>query len=82
MWETHAEFSPMMQQAWQDAGKAVTVQELQNKLTNVAGHLQGWGRNTFGHVRLELKQLKAELEKFQPSRLIRIELGLRMQKSR
>jgi hypothetical protein len=65
MWETHTEFSPMMQQAWQDAGKAVTVHELQKKLTDVAGQLQGWGRGTFGHVRLELKQLKAELEKFQ-----------------
>jgi hypothetical protein len=65
MWETHTEFSPMMQQAWQDAGKAVTVQELQKKLIDVVGQLQGWGRNTFGHVRLELKQLKAELEKFQ-----------------
>jgi hypothetical protein len=30
----------------------------------VAGQLQGWGQNSFGHVRLELKQLKGELERF------------------
>jgi hypothetical protein len=31
----------------------------------VAGQLQGWGQNSFGHIRLELKQLKGELERFQ-----------------
>jgi hypothetical protein len=71
MWETHSEFTLMMQQVWQDAGAATTAVDLQRKLTDVSNQLQGWGRNTFGHVILELGQLKEELQKFQadPSRV-------------
>jgi hypothetical protein len=65
MWESHTEFSPMMVQTWQDGGEARSLHELQQKLTRVAGELQGWGRSTFGHVRLELKYLKEELVKLQ-----------------
>ena len=65
MWETHNDFSPMLMQTWQDGGTAVTLPELQQKLANVSGQLQSWGRNTFGHVRVELKQLKEELERLQ-----------------
>jgi hypothetical protein len=43
MWESHTEFSPMMVQTWQDGGEAHSLHELQQKLTRVAGELQGWG---------------------------------------
>jgi hypothetical protein len=43
MWETHSEFTPMMQQVWQDAGAATTTMDLQRKLTDVSSQLQGWG---------------------------------------
>jgi hypothetical protein len=43
MWETHTDFSPMVMQSWQNECKLTSVQELQQKLTQVAGHMQGWG---------------------------------------
>jgi hypothetical protein len=48
----------MVSQVWQDEGEVRNVRELQNKLSSFAGHLDGWGRSTFGHVRLELSKLK------------------------
>lgn len=50
---------------------AQNLPELQAKLASFANHLQGWGRTKFGHVRLELKNLKAQLEELQadPHRL-------------
>jgi hypothetical protein len=69
MWERHDEFPPMVDQAWKAAGDAATLQDLQHKMTSVAGHLAGWGRNTFGHVTLELRKLKDELEMLQPDPL-------------
>ena len=70
MWESHEDFSPWMFNAWQEEEKATTVQELQRKLTAVTRKLDSWGRTIFGHVRLELKCLREELEKLQsdPSR--------------
>ena len=58
MWESHENFTPWMSNAWQEEEKARTV------------HFDGWGRPTFGHVRLELQRLKEELEQLQanPSR--------------
>jgi hypothetical protein len=55
----------MMVQTWQEEAKATSLRELRHKLPNVASQLQGWVRSTFGHVILELKRLKVELEKFQ-----------------
>jgi len=65
MWESHNDFAPWMINTWQEAGKASTLQELQRKLSGVTGRLDEWGRTTFGHVRLELKRLKEELELLQ-----------------
>jgi hypothetical protein len=65
MWETHADFSSMMSQTWQKEGDARSLPELQQKLSHVAEELQGWGRSTFGHVTMELRQLRGELEKMQ-----------------
>jgi hypothetical protein len=71
MWETHTDFSLMVMQSWQNEGKVTSIQELQQKLTQVAGHMQGWGRSSFGHVKLELNQLKDELARLQadPTRI-------------
>lgn len=70
MWESHENFIPWMSNAWQEEEKAMTMCELQRKLAAVTRKLDGWGRTIFGHVRMELKCLKEELEKLQsnPSR--------------
>jgi hypothetical protein len=70
MWESHEDFTPWMSNAWQEGDKARTAQELHRKLVAVTKKLDGWGRTTFGHVRLELKRLREELEQLQadPSR--------------
>ena len=75
MWESHENFTPWMSNAWQEEEKARTVQESHRKLMAVQEkartvHFDGWGRPTFGHVRLELQRLKEELEQLQdnPSR--------------
>jgi hypothetical protein len=65
MWESHENFKPWMANAWQEEGKAKTVQDLHRELAAVTSKLDGWGSTTFGHVRQELKNLKAELEKLQ-----------------
>ena len=45
--------------------KALTVNDLNRKLLEAAGRLAGWGKQTFGHVQLELQKLKEELDKLQ-----------------
>jgi len=62
MWESHAEFSNSLLESWQE-DEATTLQELQSKLKKVSSHLVRWDRNTFGHVRRELRKLKQELER-------------------
>jgi len=65
MWESHAEFSNSLLESWQKEDEATTLQELQSKLKKVSSHLVRWDRNTFGHVRRELRKLKQELERLQ-----------------
>jgi len=62
MWETHEEFRPWLADVWQGE-KALTLNDLNRKLLEAAGRLTGWGKQTFGHVRLELQKLKEELDK-------------------
>jgi hypothetical protein len=38
------------------------MQQLKEKLTMVSGSLETWGKNTFGHVQREIKQLNKRLE--------------------
>ena len=68
MWESHEDFNPWLGEVWQ-GDKATTLTDLQRKLTSVAGQLEGWSRHTFGHVRLELRKLKEELEAMQANPL-------------
>ena len=65
MWESHEEFSTWITDTWQEEGKARTVQELQRKIAVVTSKMEGWGRTTFGNVRLEIQHLKEEPEKLQ-----------------
>jgi hypothetical protein len=65
MWESHEEFSTWITDTWQEEGKARTVQELQRKIAIVTSKMEGWGRTTFGNVRLEIQHLKEEPEKLQ-----------------
>jgi hypothetical protein len=69
MWESHENFTLWMSNAWQEEEQAKTMQELHRKLVTVTRKLDGWGRKTFRHVRMELRRLK-ELEELQsdPSR--------------
>lgn len=62
MWDSHKDFLPMMTQMWRDGGKAITVADLHNKLTMVAGELGQWDTLSFGQVRGELKKLNKQLE--------------------
>lgn len=64
MWESHDELNPWLTEVWQGE-KAQTLGDLQRNLSSAAGELEVWGRQTFGHVRLELKKLKEELEAMQ-----------------
>jgi len=64
MWETHEEFRPWLANVWQGE-KALTLNDLNRKLSEAAGRLVGWGKQMFGHVRLELQKLKEELDKLQ-----------------
>jgi uncharacterized membrane-anchored protein len=64
MWEAHEEFSTWLSEVWR-GGKALTLADLQQKLSSAVGDMVQWGHSTFGHVRLEFKKLKEELEKLQ-----------------
>jgi DNA repair exonuclease SbcCD ATPase subunit len=64
MWESHKEFSPWLSEIWR-RDKALTLEELRQNLSTAAQGMTSWGRNTFGHVRLELEKLKEELEQLQ-----------------
>lgn len=58
MRETHQEFFPMMERTWRSQGEGSSVHDLKEKLDKLAGALASGGRNTFGHVRKEMKELK------------------------
>jgi hypothetical protein len=60
MWEAHDAFSPMVEQEWKENPSA-TMNDLEGKLHGLSASLSEWGRNTFGHVRKELKVLKGVL---------------------
>jgi hypothetical protein len=71
MWENHNQFKPFLDDVWQAEGKASNMIQLQAKLTRVLGSLNDWGKNTFGNVRREIRQLcdKLEILRVDPPRL-------------
>ncbi|KAK1619202.1 hypothetical protein QYE76_024719 [Lolium multiflorum] len=60
MWEAHADFAHLIDQNWK-AEHPASMHDLEKKLEDLSASLSEWGRNTFGHVRRELKKLKGEL---------------------
>ena len=62
MWEQHAKFFPMLEEAWKASGACGTVEGLNDKLGNMSRVLVDWGTREFGHVRKKLRCLKAELQ--------------------
>ena len=64
MWETNEKFRPWLANVWQGE-KVLTLNDLNRKLLEAAGRLASWGKQMFGHVRLELQKLKEELDKLQ-----------------
>jgi hypothetical protein len=57
MWETHQDFSPMVEAAWA-ANTCTSMHGLERKLKGLSGALASWGRETFGSIRKELKELR------------------------
>lgn len=57
MWESHENFKLFLNDVWKADGKAETMGQLQQKLTKVSGSLGGWGKTTFGSVKVEIQAL-------------------------
>ena len=52
----------MVQEAWEaDNHKVGCMGDLMQKLSRVSGCMQTWGKEIFGSVRLQIKQLKANM---------------------
>jgi hypothetical protein len=62
MWESHADFKPTLSHAWQELGRASSLEELQDKIKSVTSSLRSWGSNTFGCVLKESRSLRAKLK--------------------
>lgn len=60
-WETDTRFQTVVEEAWRGGGAALSVADIAGKLELVAATFNRWGRSTFGSVRLELRQLRAQL---------------------
>ncbi|XP_071680036.1 uncharacterized protein [Lolium perenne] len=61
MWVKHDQFKPFLDESWQAEGKAVSMQQLQQKLSRISGSLESWGRDTFGSVQREVRSLTQRL---------------------
>ncbi|KAK1697051.1 hypothetical protein QYE76_013748 [Lolium multiflorum] len=67
MWESHEQFRPHVADSWQAQGPAGTMTELKAKLTRLSSSLDVWGRNTFGSVQKEIRELEFRLGVLQSS---------------
>jgi hypothetical protein len=61
MWEGHENFKPFLEGAWAAEGKASSMGQLQEKLAKVSDSLDRCGRDTFGSVQREIRQLNSRL---------------------
>ena len=59
MWEKHAKFFPMLEEARKASGVCGTVEGLSDKLGNMSCVLADWGTREFVHVQKKLRCLKA-----------------------
>lgn len=60
-WEADSRFETVVQEAWRGDGMAESVADIVGKLESVPASLSRWSRTTFGSVRHELRQLRAQL---------------------
>lgn len=51
----------MVERVWQGGENYDSVLSLKQKLNRMASSLAQWGQTTFGHVRLELRELQKKL---------------------
>jgi hypothetical protein len=51
MWESHDHFRPFIGDTWTAEGQAMTMGQLQQKLSRVSGSLENWSRDTFAMSR-------------------------------
>ena len=65
MWEQHEGLHDRIVDGWDTGVPCTTVQEMRQKLENLAKGLQRWSNDTFGSVRKEIKQLKEKLAELQ-----------------
>ena len=62
MWESHEGLHTVVMDEWDAGPPCTTVEELRQKLANLAGGLSRWSNDTFGSIRKEIKMLKKKLE--------------------
>ncbi|XP_073358249.1 uncharacterized protein [Aegilops tauschii subsp. strangulata] len=62
MWEKRENFFPMFERLWKADGKCTSVSDMHVKLKKLSESLADWGSREFGHVRNELRTLKARLK--------------------
>lgn len=62
MWETHEGLHDMLVDGWDAGPPCATVEEMRQKLSNLARGLTRWSNDTFGSVRKEIKLLKRRLD--------------------
>jgi hypothetical protein len=62
MWEHHENLKPTISAGWPSGndtqGGVSAVDSVHRKLTDLAQDLSKWGKETFGSVRKEIKNLK------------------------
>jgi hypothetical protein len=67
MWERHENLKPTISAGWPSGnvtlGGVSAVDSVHQKLTDLAQDLSKWGKETFGSVRKEIKNLKQELSR-------------------
>jgi hypothetical protein len=57
MWETHQDFIPTVEASW-TANTCNSMHGPERKLKGLSGALAMWGRETFGSIRKQLKELR------------------------
>jgi hypothetical protein len=60
MWESHQEFQPWIDSEWKNQ-TSNSMHGLERKLKGLASSLSSWGRDTFGSMRKELRELRQQL---------------------
>ena len=62
MWENYEGLHDALVDGWDAAEPCLTVEDMKNKLRNLAAGLSRWSNDTFGNVKKEIKLLKKQLD--------------------